>query len=400
MSSPTPPPSSSPRPARAFFPDVAEGLVWPLILRAPRLALRPMRLSVALLFVVLCELCLRLPDIWSERPRSLSSPLALRWDRVCDLFGEAVKSLSPIKVVEAMRVLFIKLPQELWAEQPWYSLLAAGVPIVALWALLGGVVSRSAAEDAMAFERKPWTFYLAFSLKSRFSLPLAILGPLGFVGLLCLLVAAGGFLLRVPAVQIVAAGASLLALLGTLLGVLLLVGFFAGLPMLVPAVMCEGTDAIDANQRTLAYVFGRPMRYAAYLGVFVVLLVLCGRVAELLVDGSLQLAAKLLTAFAGETARPYLHYVMLSGEEHPAAGPTPWSLKAAGGLVAFSAGAWKLLVPAYLFSLFHSGGTMMYLVSRFANDGQEPGELWRGVTVPEVLLKAGNDASKAAADDF
>jgi hypothetical protein len=43
---------------------------------------------------------------------------------------------------------------------------------------------------------------------------------------------------------------------------------------------------------------------------------------------------------------------------------------------------------------------MLYLVSRFANDGQEPGELWKGSTVPEVLRKAGIDASKAAPDEL
>ena len=36
------------------------------------------------------------------------------------------------------------------------------------------------------------------------------------------------------------------------------------LPMIVPALSIEGTDAFDAIQRCYAYVIGRPIRYFLY----------------------------------------------------------------------------------------------------------------------------------------
>lgn len=393
-------PQTPPRGSRPFFPDVAEGLVWPLILKAPRLALRPARLGMSLLFVVLLGLALRIPNLWTDSAKGIANSLAVKLPKVADQFVGAVKDASVLKLVDALRALFAVLPRELWNEQRWYSVLAVVVPAVVLWSLLGGAVARSAAEDSVGGERKSWTAYLGFAIERRFALPMTYLGPLGLVVIAGVLVSAVGLLLAVPFVQIVAAAGSVVGLLVSLMATLLLLGVCLSSPMLAPAVVCEGTDAIDANQRALAYVFGRPLRYFAYLALFVAVMVVCTQVVGYVVERSLDMAVGLMTAWVGDSSRGYLHYTMLQGEAPLSAGDASWSLKATGGVLAFVAGFWKLLVPAYAFSLFHSGGAMLYLVSRFANDGQEPGELWKGSTVPEVLRKAGIDASKAAPDEL
>lgn len=370
-----------------------------MLLKAPRLALRPARLGMSLFFVVLLTLCVRIPDLWTEKGRGIGESIGAKWPRITDGFVGAVRDLSPVKAMDSLHALFVSLPLAIWNEQRWYSVLAAFLPVVALWAIFSGAISRSAAEDYLRSDRRPWTHYLSFSLARPLSLIFAYVGPLLFAGVLCLVVAVVGLALRIPFVQVGVAAFGFLAILVALAVVVMLCGLCLGFPMITPAVVCEGTDAIDANQRALAYVFGRPVRFLSYLGLLIVLMVVCGAVVAYFVSASLDLGASVVTGFVGRPNSGYLYYYMIQGEEYLSAGDVSASLKTTGKVLAFWAGAWKLLVPAYLFSLFNCGGTILYFLARLVNDGQEPGELWRGSNVPAVLRRAESDASNAAAAD-
>ena len=51
---------------------------------------------------------------------------------------------------------------------------------------------------------------------------------------------------------------------------LLLVGVLLGWPLMWATISVEGTDSFDALSRTYAYVFQKPLRYAAYIAVAVI----------------------------------------------------------------------------------------------------------------------------------
>jgi len=52
---------------------------------------------------------------------------------------------------------------------------------------------------------------------------------------------------------------------------LLLVGVLLGWPLMWATISVEGTDSFDALSRTYAYVFQKPLRYAAYIGFAVII---------------------------------------------------------------------------------------------------------------------------------
>jgi hypothetical protein len=306
--------------------------------------------------------------------------------KLSDQFVAGVMDISPLRVVNAILAMFFQLPQELWVQHRW-SMIAAILPGLAVWAIVGGAISRSAAEDYLSLERKPWTHYVAFAIRKSISLVLAFVGPLFMIGVLCGALVVAGLTLRVPGVQVLGA---LLLPVGVLLAMAALVvmcGLSFGFPMLGPAVVCEGTDSIDAVQRVLAYVVGRPFRMATYVAIFVVLLVVCGGVFAVLTQKSLEMTASLCVQLAGDSTGPLIKYTIPEGA----------SLKTTLSVVGFWGKAWKLLIPAYFVSLFHSAGTLMYLAARLVNDGQEPGELWQGSAVPAVLRRAEADADAASA---
>jgi hypothetical protein len=175
-------------------------------------------------------------------------------------------------------------------------------------------------------------------------------------------------------VQVGAALVYPVALVAAVGCVLLLAAYVFSLPMLVPAVACEGTDAIDAAQRCFAYALARPLRLALYLAVVVVQGVLLTLVIAALLNAAVQACAWVATAWADPAAREYLRDAALRTAE--ATSDTPGSRVLAGRLIAFWSGLPAALLAALGVSYWFSSGTVLYLAMRQVCDGQDIGELW------------------------
>ncbi|MBI4565485.1 MAG: hypothetical protein HY716_12395 [Planctomycetes bacterium] len=152
--------------------------------------------------------------------------------------------------------------------------------LVAIWAYFGGAIARIAAYEiakdgerietvrALGFAReKFWSFFM--------SPWICVMGFAFFF--LCNL--AGGLVGRI--VDFVLIGAPLvalllpLALLSGFIMTLIALGTAGGLPLFVPAVAAEGTDAFDAVSRGFSYVYSRPWHYLWYQAVAAIYGVVC-----------------------------------------------------------------------------------------------------------------------------
>lgn len=371
-------------------------LLWPVLFQSVSLAMRPARLIMAYVCLVLVALCIRIPSMWAEKGKSVEQAFSATWPKAMNDFVGAVGDFDPLRTLNAIGRLFIALPALIMENQNWYDVLAAFVPALVVWSVFACAICRSVAEDHVGMPRRSWTEYLSFGIGKSRSAFFAYAGPLVLAWMSLLAVSCVGVLLRVPFLQIVAALFAGIALLIGLLVTLMAAGLILGAPMLIPAVACEGTDAIDANQRALAYVYARPLRYIAYLLLVVTMLVATGVLTSMLFDRGITLSVDAMMRFTGDENRGYLKLMALNGEE-PFSGPeASWHLKSTGTVLSFWVDAWRLLVPAFTLSLFHSASTLLYLLVRKVNDGQEPSELWTGVGGPEVLKNAERESAAAS----
>jgi hypothetical protein len=142
---------------------------------------------------------------------------------------------------------------------------------MAVWALLGGAISRMAAVQLAADERIGWGAALRFAASkwpSYFAAPLLpLLGVVLVAAPLWML----GLLLRIDPGLVLGGLLWPLALLAGLVMALLLLGLGFGWPLMWATISTEGTDSFDALSRSYAYLFQRPLRYFFYVLVAVVL---------------------------------------------------------------------------------------------------------------------------------
>ena len=380
--------------------DVTGALLWPRLLDAPGLALRPARLGMGLVLVVLLALAGRLPELWLDPGKG---PIPVVSERVGAGVARVVGGVARLDHLEVLGGVATALEGP-WAgarAYPWSSV-AVAVPMLLVLGLLGGAIARSAATECSLGRRMPWTAALGFAAGRWRSLTLALGAPIA-VALIVLGVLAvlGAALLGIPYVR---AGAAvtfgLIVLLGGV-GTIALGGYALGGIMLVPAVACEGTDAIDGVQRVYAYVVARPVRLSLYLLVLVVVAVvsavglywLAGRAVALAAWG----AALLLDAEWGAAVRAAANGTAATALEAPGVGGAG-DKRAALASVGFWGRMPSLLTASYLASLWFSAGTVLYLVVRRLNDGQDVGELWTEgvVAVPAI---EGADARRGDAGD-
>jgi hypothetical protein len=387
------------------FRELMVWLIWPRLLAAGRLALRPARMGISMIMLVLIGLIAHVPRLWI-RPAldEYNGPLAMG----SDLAGAAliklvrgVIALEHVEAGEALLELFVRVPQALIAEYPWGSL-AVFVPALAVWAVGGGAVARMAATEFSLERRTSWTRALAFAISRWGSLFASIAAPLLVVGILIGVMAVGGWLvLGIPYVKAATSLFYFILLLMGFAGVVILVTYLLAMPMLVPAVACEGTDAIDGIQRCYAYVTGRPLKVILYSAILLVQAVVVTVVLAALAQAAVSLAAWSSTLLVGEN----LSEAVLAQAEaaaQPIAPPVDASNlsgteRFAFGAVRFWMGIPMLLVASFVVSFWFSGGTVLYLLIRQVCDGQDTGELW----TPGLIAgtHATPDAGADAAED-
>ncbi|HVZ93541.1 MAG TPA: hypothetical protein VG797_03425 [Phycisphaerales bacterium] len=345
--------------------ELTAGLSWPRLLRSAILALRPSRLVIAYLIILFIDgITSAFSSALGERaalvPNELWRAIESGWDR-------AAVELSFFNIsagLSSLVIAFVDVPIEMAIRAPWtfagYVLLL--LPFIAI---LGAAISRSVAlevgphldgspQSAIGFALVRWR-----SILGAYLIPPAIIFVLGV-----LIAFLGWLLLRIPGLNV--ATALLFGLLFPLglVAAILGVAFFFAKVLLVPAIACDGCDAADAIQRAFAYVLGRPGRMLIYAIVLLaqglIVVLVAGWIVHLAVDATINLAMSWLPAHHAESLR-----------QHTAI-EAPFAAKS----VHVWTSAALLLIPAYAASYFFSASTMLYLVLRRVNDGQDEHEIW------------------------
>src|SRR5262249_17418602 len=142
-----------------------------------------------------------------------------------------------------------------------------------------------------------------------------------------------------------------------------------GLPMLVPSVASEGTDAIDAIQRTYAYVTGRPLRLILYWAVLIVEAAVVTLVLAVLAGWVIELTTWASSLLLGQSVRDALNDA--AHGRAPDYEPLGASSRMAVHIVAFWMQVPMLLVASFVVSFWFSAGTTLYLLMRQVCDGQD-----------------------------
>jgi hypothetical protein len=374
------------------FPEWWDGLLWHRVLRSPVLGLRPGRLGLAFFFTVSLLLLLSIGGMIDARLVTTRPPLP--WP---DLSRE---STAPLAIWN----LFVLLPVTLARSWP-VTVLIMGPALIVLGGVLMGAVSRITAEEFSKGRQISWQQGLSFAARMWQSIVTAYLGPIVLIWLIALIFAAAGWvLMNWPVLNIIGGLLYGLFLLGALLAVVLGVVYLLGKSLLIPAVVCEGADAIDAFQRAYAYVLARPLRLIIYLVMALAAVAVVALILAALAWWTIGFAA----LGTGAWARPR-GWGMLWWGSFAAAPPAetvsaPGALEQPGGTYAVGAAfirLWVLvpilLVLASLLSMWTATTTVIYLAMRRICDGQDIAELWMPGAVEASMAEVMAARQQAAA---
>ncbi len=175
-----------------------------------------------------------------------------------DFFVFAMQPLSALRDFVALVIAY-------WLNE-WLFALIVTVLALAIWAYVGGAVTRIAAVRFAREETIPLKQAMTFSCRKWLSLlasPVIPFVALAFVGAVLGLLT--GFPLMIPYVgEILLPLLSGLTLIVGLLMALILVGGSFSVGLQWPTIAAEGSDAFDAISRSVAYISSRPWRYIFY----------------------------------------------------------------------------------------------------------------------------------------
>jgi hypothetical protein len=362
-------------------------MLWPSLLNAWRLAIRPTRVVLAMVLILLVALLWWLPTLWLEKDATPSYSVSVLSSQAFDSILLGMRRLDLGPIADGVKQLLVDLPFFLVRHHPW-SIALLSVPTLLLWAVLGGAITRSAAEEFSLNKRSSITASLAFSLSRLWSFFFAPVVPLALAGGLTLgIMGLGYILLRVPGLNIAGGMAFGLPLL---LGCFLLIVFLVlmiGSGLLLPAVACEGVDAIDATQRTFAYSLSRPIRTITYLLIVLVQGLVIAAVLTFLVKNAVHLTSQFAVAWLPDATRDVVHSAATTRHAVIEEG-SPFGTGTMASMVALWCAIPGLIAGSILVSFVCCGTTIMYLLLRQACDGQDPADLWMPGTVAGTIAPA------------
>jgi hypothetical protein len=359
---PIQPPAREPQ---VLLHDLTAELLWPRALRTPALALRPGRVLLGMAAVFLATLIGNLSGLWTEEGTpTFADAIATPIGGSLQTAAGAVADLDANGFIRAVRSLVL-LPGFLITERPLDTALL-GLPIVAVFALFGATISRGVATEFTAARITEWPNDLRSSTRKLAWSFTALVAPLALAGLLIGIVILGGFTLGVPVVNIVGALLYAVALILCLVALFILILHALALPMIVPALMCEGTDGYDAVQRSYAYIIARPLRLLAHAALLLIMGAVSIVLVRIVAEGAIDLtdwAASQLNSDAGVR-------VLHGHEELTATQP------AAHAIIEGWRAVIQTVVAGFAFSYFFAAGTVLYLHARRICDGQGTADIW------------------------
>lgn len=360
---------------------MGEALLWPRLLRAPALAARPQRVILGAFIVVVVGALggVRFPWRDSSLPSFFDALLGAKLGALAGVWRGVLSLDAPLAAGSFGRLL--TEPVSLAIRDYPLESVVLGLPIALAFAVLAGAVCRSVACEFSQELTLPWPRQLAFSLERWRSMVGVLLLPWAVVGVIALVLALAGFVFFnvVPGLEL---AGGLLFGIGVLLGlggVLCALAATLASPMLLPAVACEGTDAIDAAGRALAYVLARPLRLLGYLAAAGAVVVVASSVTLAVANGATTFAKAAATAWVSPDGSAEVWGERPGGgpgADGAGAEPIGALARTSSAMVAFWGSCLRVVAGGYIVSMVLTAGTLVYLFMRQVCDGQHYAELW------------------------
>jgi hypothetical protein len=358
--------------------DLAADLLWPRLFQVVALALKPERVGLAFFGLVAAMAIGSLAELGTGMQNSTLFVLETIASAFSSIAG-GVFGLDSFRITLGIQGL-LGLPGRVWDTYGWLSLPLLLPAILAL-AIAGCAICRMAACDFSQGVLMPWTDGLRFGLRKAGSLVTALFAPLILVGVIAAGIAIAGTIFAWPGVNLLGALLYGLFLVFSAIAVLVLVCWALGLPLLVPAIACEGTDGLDAIQRAYAYVLGRPLRLLAFAAVALLLCWVTVLIASLFAEATTGFAQWAATGLSGAEG-------VAITEGQPQDPPLEGLDAVAAHIVHFWVGIPAILVWAVALSLYFCASTVVYLLIRQICDGQDWGELWMPGMIEGTMAQA------------
>ncbi len=373
--------TQNPQPAirqpSVMLSDLTSELLWPKLFRAPALALAPSRLIAGSICVFLLASVLQIIFIFAPTPSSEApnttgfyaqlEGISNRFELTVRSIVDSIFSLDPIALTQSIWLAVITI-RDMIMQSPLISLLV-GVPLIAILAITGGTISRSTAIEFGQGRYAPREDTLGFTLKRTRQFVCAVIGPVIICAIAFLIIALGGLLLSTPIIDILGAILYPIGLIMGIVATIVLCLHVFALPLIVPALAIEGTDAFDAVQRSYAYVISKPLRYIAYAAILLVLGVFSAGIFTLVAEGSVA-----MTDWAAQLIANPSTAQALDGQ-----GELGATKNIAHTIILIVKAFIKFIVSGYLVSIFFTSSSLLYLFTRRINDGQDTSEVWDGL---------------------
>jgi hypothetical protein len=259
--------------------------------------------------------------------------------------------------------LFCAMPVALWTNHKYFTVVY-GLVLVLVLSLGGGALSRMTACQRAGHDRLTVQAAFDFGLQSWPRLIFAILMPLFLVLLFAVLMAVFGWIVMLPWVDVIGGIVYGISLLLGLAVVFLLVGYFIGFVMLIPAVASENCDAADAQQRAYAYIInGLALGYL---------------VAGFVASNVLNATALLTGWFSNNPAMAEAggFEIFSLSRDSDVVPLSAWHDRWLAGAISFWQTVVGCLVAGYVFAYLFGASTTIYMLMRRACDGQALDEIW------------------------
>lgn len=273
-------------------------------------------------------------------------------------------------VLGALHSIFITMPQWMFSEYPWFSLLF-GIDVLFVIAIASGILTRMSASQvclgrltplgsAACYVYKRWAWYLLTPL----------MPALLIVIVAAVLVLVGLVFFNLPGLDVLGSlGYGLFLLLGFVVAAATLLLLFA-LFLIPPALSVEASDGFDAIARSFNYILFRPWQFGTYLLSSILYLAiisaLIGTVASLSVYATQSLVD--IGAFAQADDATYTRFEVITDQVSPQEEQAV-TIDASHWIVT----RWVELVggiaAAILFSTFCCLQTQVYVLMRRSTDG-------------------------------